>query len=284
MENERAEDIAGAGVRPQTSSNGLRLAKLLLSRIERLRLRPGRSIPRNHRAAEAGVLRAEQSRPGWTKNFPWARRQTEEAAFTRDPELIAAVQPFCAEAWAHLKLVWEQGLAPFAVSSVLPNLPVPLLAYGLALAAGSSEQSGAQVLLIDADLEERPLQTLSGNTSGPGLSDALKSGLPLEGAILNIAPGVAFLPAGTDRISIADASTWANMQPLLDEVNTKFAHVIVPAPPISRGADALMVAAQIGNVVLAVSSDVPTTEAKRAKASLMAAGAHIRGLLYLDRT
>ncbi|MHB8376479.1 MAG: P-loop NTPase family protein [Dehalococcoidia bacterium] len=218
-----------------------------------------------------------------TSRLPW-RRRTSEVATPRAVKARSDVLAACDLAWAHLRLVWHDEPAPFVFTSVRPHALVPLMAYGIALAARGSADASTRVLLIDGDLRRGSLTAFTNGYPGErGLSDALRGDLTIEQVSREVAPRLNVMQAGPAVGSSAEALASGRMKALLAEARTKFTYTIISTPPMSAGPDAAILIAASGNLVLSV-ADLDANEAAAVRAAVDACGATLRGLVYLDRS
>jgi Mrp family chromosome partitioning ATPase len=116
-----------------------------------------------------------------------------------------------------------------------------LTALNLALAIAAEHDHA--VLLIDADLSGRGLQTLFGLEGQPGLSEHLRQGAPIAELLVN--PGIerfVLLPAGAGgTLDSAELLGTRAAQQLIREMKERYRdrYVIVDLPPLLDTADAL---------------------------------------------
>lgn len=223
---------------------------------------------------------SEAARPS---RLPWRRRRADvvpKGAVRARADVLAA----CQLAWAHLRLVWHDEPAPFVFTSVRPHALVPLMAYGMALAACGSADASTRVLLIDGDLRRSSLTPFTNGYPGErGLSDALRTDLTIAQVSREVGPHLTVMQAGPEVSSSAEALASGRMKDLLAEARTTFSHTIISAPPMSAGPDAAILVAATGNLVLSV-ADLDANEAAAVRATVDACGATLRGLVYLDRS
>jgi len=90
-----------------------------------------------------------------------------------------------------------------------------------------------QVLLIDADLRNRGLSVLSGETSGVGLAEVLAGRATLAQAIVGTdIPRLYVLPAGQSRASPPELFAGPSWKELLATCAASFTVILVDSPPI----------------------------------------------------
>jgi capsular exopolysaccharide synthesis family protein len=144
-------------------------------------------------------------------------------------------------------------------------------------------RSGAQVLLVDADLR-RPTQhqifALSEDWSGAGLSAFLQQTIEtVDPAITTTEiPGLSILPAGPYPGPTAPFLRSERFGAMIEGLREKYDYVLLDAPPVQGTADSLLLAPHTDAVLLALAAGETRkdgiTEAKRL---LAAAGGEIIG-------
>jgi protein-tyrosine kinase len=200
------------------------------------------------------------------------------------PELITAYQPHGKRAEelrtlrSELVLRWfGRGNRVLAVVEARSGNGCNALAANLAV---SFAQLGERTLLIDANLRAPTQHTRFGLTGTCGLVDFLEGRESLDKVLTGV-PGFSCL-----SVMCAGASP-QNPQELLGHISfgylmetspTKYDVVIVDAPPMLECADAQVIAARAGGVVLATKRHrTRLADALRVKAQLEPAGAVLLG-------
>lgn len=125
-----------------------------------------------------------------------------------------------------------------AVSSARPSDGKSTTCANLAITLA---QTGAKVLLIDADLR-KPVQykTFKVNNS-LGLSRALVGFDKLEECIKQqVAPGLDLLPSGPTPPNPAELLGSAGMKKLLEHLKTVYDYIVIDTPPVNVVTDALV--------------------------------------------
>lgn len=125
------------------------------------------------------------------------------------------------------------------------------------LAAVLSVNSGAGVLLVDADLRRSSVGPLLGAPDGPGLRDVLRGRSLLREAIVRLeAPSDLFLlPAGEDPANPAELFDGSAWKQLCSQLRSAFQTVVIDTPPIGVVADYELVQAEVDGVILVVRPD-----------------------------
>ena len=157
-------------------------------------------------------------------------------------------------------------------STTLANL-------GVALA-----QSGARVIILDADLR-RPTQHKIFNLSrGAGVSSVVLGRASLEEALQETGiSGLRLLSSGPIPPNPSELLASQAFSSLLKEAEKEADYVLVDAPPVMAVADASIIAAQVDGVLLIVQLGVVARPmAVRAKEQLLAAKANLLGMVLTN--
>jgi protein-tyrosine kinase len=186
-------------------------------------------------------------------NYPYAPR--ENAPFNE--ELVAATDPFGDEAEAFRELRSQLMMGPLGAE--LPRRALAVLSpdsgdgktFFATNIAISFSQLGGRTLLIDADMRTPRLHRLFGINSATGLSSLL-SGRTESNVIHRIVdlPTLYVMPVGTLPPNPLELVQRPAFGLLIQELLTKFDHVIVDTPAAVHGADARVLAARCGAAVV----------------------------------
>ena len=181
------------------------------------------------------------------------------ARLQRTPGVVRADRSELAETFKMLRSqVFQRlradGHSLLAVTSPRAIEGKSLTAVNLALAIAAELDSA--VLLVDADLSGRGLQTLFGLEGQPGLSEHLSAGTPIPELLVN--PGVerfVLLPAGGGgTLQSAELLGTRAARHLIQEMKQRYSdrYVIVDLPPLLDTADALAFLPQADTTLLVV--------------------------------
>jgi len=174
-----------------------------------------------------------------------------------DAELVAATDPFgeAAEAFRELRsqllmgvLADDQSRRALAILSTDVGDGKTYLAANLAI---SFSQLGGRTLLVDGDMRTPRLHTLFRVDGGAGLSSILSG--RAEASVVHQVPNLPtlfVLPVGTLPPNPLELLQRPATGLLVQELLTKFDHVIVDTPSASHGADARVLAARSGAAVV----------------------------------
>jgi capsular exopolysaccharide synthesis family protein len=204
------------------------------------------------------------------------------------PELLVNVESrsALAEAYRHLRtsvLLSTAGHAPksLLVTSSVPAEGKTTTAVNTAL---SLAQTGAHVLLLDADMRRPRLHSIFGLGNHNGLSTILSSDLS-EAEMLSMiseheATGLYILTSGAVPPNPAELIGSEQMRRLLKTLESSFTHVIIDSPPIGSFTDGVLAATLVDGVLLVIhSGKTSRSVARRARQLLQDVGAKVFGVV-----
>lgn len=191
-----------------------------------------------------------------------------------------------AEAYRQLRtsiLLSTAGHAPksLLITSSLPAEGKTTTATNTAI---SLAQTGAKVLLIDADMRRPRLHSLFGISNAEGLSTILSSdiGTPEILKIINRddESKLYLLPSGPIPPNPAELLGSEQMAGLLKVLQENFTHVVIDSPPIASFTDGVLIASLVDGVLLVVHSGKTSRQvARRSKQLLSDIGARVFGVV-----
>ncbi len=191
-----------------------------------------------------------------------------------------------AEAYRQLRtsiLLSTAGHAPksLLITSSLPSEGKTTTAINTAI---SLAQTGAKVLIIDADMRRPRLHSIFNISNAEGLSTLLSSQLEDK----NIDDAVEYdeearlhlLSSGPVPPNPAELIGSEQMANLLKKLQNKFTHVVVDSPPIASFTDGVLIASMVDGVILVVNSGKSSRQVvRRSRQLLMDIGAKIFGVV-----
>ena len=191
-----------------------------------------------------------------------------------------------AEAYRQLRtsiLLSTAGHAPksLLITSSLPSEGKTTTATNTAI---SLAQTGAKVLIIDADMRRPRLHSVFGIGNGAGLSTILASDLN-EVDLLNVIKTdertkLNLLTSGPIPPNPAELLGSEQMANLMKTLQKHFTHVVVDSPPITSFTDGVLIASMVDGVILVVHSGKSSRQVvRRARQMLMDVGAKIFGVV-----
>jgi capsular exopolysaccharide synthesis family protein len=207
---------------------------------------------------------------------------------SENPELLMNVDSRSplAESYRHLRtsvLLSTAGRAPrsLVVTSSLPGEGKTTTAVNTAV---SLAQTGASVVIIDADMRRPRLRSIFGLSERPGLSSILSSDLSEAGILALISKqevsGLHVLTAGPIPPNPAELLGSEQMRRLLVTLQAQFDHVVVDSPPVSSFTDGVLISTMVDGVLLVVHGGKSSRHiVRRSRQLLQDVGAKIFGVV-----
>jgi polysaccharide biosynthesis transport protein len=191
-----------------------------------------------------------------------------------------------AEAYRHLRtsvLLSTPGHAPksLLVTSSVPSEGKTTTAVNTAL---SLAQTGASVLVIDADMRRPRLHAIFEVSNGRGLSNILSGDLS-EAEVLSMihrheGTGLNVMTSGAIPPNPAELIGSEQMRRLLRTLETSFTHVVIDTPPVGSFTDGVLAATLVDGVLLVVHSGrTSRAVVRRTRQLLQDVGAKIFGII-----
>lgn len=212
----------------------------------------------------------------------------EESDASSSSELLIHLDPrsSLAEAYRQLRtsiLLSTAGHAPksLLITSSLPSEGKTTTAINTAI---SLAQTGAKVLIIDADMRRPRLHSVFNVSNAEGLSTILSSELN-GNEILDVIQKeemtkLYLLPSGPVPPNPAELIGSEQMAKLLALLQNNFTHVVVDSPPIASFTDGVLIASMVDGVILVVNSGKSSRQiVRRSKQLLQDIGAKIFGVV-----
>jgi capsular exopolysaccharide synthesis family protein len=177
-----------------------------------------------------------------------------------NPELLldADVRSPLAEAYRHLRtsvLLSAAGGAPqtMLVTSSQPAEGKTTTAVNTALILA---QTGANVLVIDADMRRPRIHSIFGTDNHQGLSTILASKMS-EAEVFSLIEkhdqtGLYLLSAGAIPPNPAELIGSEEMRRLMATLKTSFTHIVIDSPPIASFTDSVLISSLVDGVLLVV--------------------------------
>lgn len=191
-----------------------------------------------------------------------------------------------AEAYRQLRtsiLLSSAGHAPksLLITSSLPAEGKTTTATNTAI---SLAQTGAKVLLIDADMRRPRLHGVFNISNAVGLSTVLSTELSREEVLDSIqydqAANLHMLPSGPVPPNPAELIGSEQMAKVFKVLQEEFTHVVVDSPPIASFTDGVLIASMVDGVILVVHSGKSSRQVvRRSRQLLQDVGAKVFGVV-----
>lgn len=237
-------------------------------------------------AQQLGLASASDIAQVLASQFDYQYVQANQTGF--DPALVAALEPFGAEAEmlralrGQLTVRWFTGAhKALAVVAVDAKASAAVVAANLAIVFA---QQGQRTVLVDANMRTPRQQALFSLQTKTGLSDALAGRAPQDG-ITPVAPfdTLSLLCAGPPPPNPHELLGRASFGVLNDALSRDFDVVLYDAPAFSSSADAYAIAARARGVLLVVSKSFSRqSQISEIRAQLLRAGIEIVGAILVD--
>ena len=205
------------------------------------------------------------------------------------PELLidADARSPLAEAYRHLRtsvLLSQAGHPPktLLVSSSLPGEGKTTTTVNTAM---SLAQTGARVVVIDADMRRPRLHSIFGEGNKRGLSTILSSNMDTAGMLANIvaheASGLHLLCSGPVPPNPAELIGSEQMRRLIATlVDAGYDHIVIDSPPIASFTDSVLISTMVDGVLLVVHGGKSSRSVvRRSRQILQDVGAKILGVV-----
>lgn len=210
----------------------------------------------------------------------------EEARANSELLIHADPRSALAEAYRQLRtsiLLSTAGHAPksLLITSSLPSEGKTTTATNTAI---SLAQTGAKVLIIDADMRRPRLHSVFNVGNGEGLSTLLSSALS-EKEVLDVIkqdPGTKLhlLTSGPIPPNPAELIGSEQMANIMRYLQKEFTHVVVDSPPIASFTDGVLIASMVDGVILVVHAGRSSRQIiRRSRQLLQEVGAKIFGVV-----
>jgi succinoglycan biosynthesis transport protein ExoP len=191
-----------------------------------------------------------------------------------------------AEAYRHLRtsvLLSTAGRAPksLLVTSSLPGEGKTTTAVNTAL---SLAQTGASVVIIDADMRRPRLQSIFDMQGHEGLSSILSSDTSEADMLLTVREdeesGLSVLTSGPIPPNPAELLGSDQMRRLIATLQANYTHVVIDSPPVSSFTDGVLISTMVDGVLLVVHGGKSSRHiVRRSKQLLNDVGAKIFGVV-----
>src|SRR6266849_4760912 len=205
-----------------------------------------------------------------------------------NPELLLNVtgRSALAESYRQLRtsvLLSTAGRSPktLLITSSLPGEGKTTTAVNTAI---SLAQTGAAVVIIDADMRRPRLRSIFDLAERKGLSSILSSEMKPEEMLAIIArdetTGLHILTSGPIPPNPAELIGSEQMRKLISELGRTFTHIVIDSPPISSFTDGVLIASMVDGVLLVVHGGKSSRSVvRRSRQLLLDVGAKIFGVV-----
>jgi succinoglycan biosynthesis transport protein ExoP len=144
----------------------------------------------------------------------------------------------------------------------------------------SLAQTGAAVVIVDADLRRPRVHKIFGLKNSRGLCNYLAGECEISSLIQTALPNLYVLPVGPLPPNPAELLGSTKMRQVVEMLSSNFDYVVIDSPPVASFADSLILSSMVEGVIVVVKAGfTPREMAQRTKAHLHSVGAKILGVV-----
>ncbi|MFB3887525.1 MAG: GumC family protein [Thermodesulfobacteriota bacterium] len=222
---------------------------------------------------------------GMVPEISYERRRKLESGRSYPLELITHGHPksLLSEAYRNIRTsillsFSEKPPKKIAVSSPNPAEGKTTTVLNTAIALS---QTGARVLIVDADMRKPRVHKIFDLENGAGLSNFLSGHGDLDSIIKKTEiPNLYYIPAGPlppNPSELIGSNIFKNM---VESLGEKFDHLVIDTPPVLGFADSVILSAAVDGIILVVlSGKTPRETLQRAKEILQQVNTKILGVV-----
>lgn len=212
------------------------------------------------------------------------RRQLEKGA-TYPVELITHAHPksMLSEAYRNIRtsiLLSFSERPPKRIAITSPN-PAEGKTTTVINTAIALSQTGARVVIVDADLRKPRIHKVFTEENGFGLSNFLSGNAKLDAVIKKgEIPNLCYIPAGPIPPNPSELIGSQLFKTMIQSLEEQFDHIVFDSPPVLGFADSIILSTFVdGMILVAVGGKTPRETLQRAKGLLLQANAKILGVV-----
>jgi capsular exopolysaccharide synthesis family protein len=142
-------------------------------------------------------------------------------------------------------------------------------------------QTGAQVIIIDADMRRPKVHLIFNHENGMGLSNFLSGHGDLDSIIKKSeVPNLFYIPSGPVPPNPSELLGSNLFKKMLESLEARFDHILLDSPPVLGFADAIILSTSVNGVILTVvGGKTPRETLQRAKEALQQTHTKILGVV-----
>jgi capsular exopolysaccharide synthesis family protein len=222
---------------------------------------------------------------GMVPEISYERRRRLESGKSYPVELISFGHPksMLSEAYRNIRTSIllsfpERPPKKFVITS--PN-PVEGKTTTVINTAITLSQTGAKVIIIDADMRKPRIHEIFGEKDGVGLSNLLSGNASLELVIKksNI-PNLFYIPSGPIPPNPSELISSGLFKSMMEFLEERFDHIVFDSPPVLGFADSIILSTAVDGVILVVlGGKTPRETLQLAKEFLLQVNAKILGVV-----
>ncbi len=213
------------------------------------------------------------------------RRRRVDGETSCPVELITFGQPrsMLSEAYRNIRtsiLLSFSGKPPKKIAISSPN-PAEGKTTTVINTAIALSQTGAQVLIIEADLRKPRIQRIFDQENGVGLSNFLSGNAELDSVIKRTEiPNLCYILSGPLPPNPSELLGSSIFKSMIESLGERFDHIVLDVPPILGFADSIVLSTSVDGIILVVQGGkTPKETLHRAKDVLAQVNARILGVV-----
>jgi succinoglycan biosynthesis transport protein ExoP len=142
-------------------------------------------------------------------------------------------------------------------------------------------QTGARVIIIDADMRKPRIHKVFGKENGVGLSSFLSGNADLEAVIQKSKfPELYYIPSGPIPPNPSELLGSVLFKKMIEGLESRFHYLIIDSPPLLAFSDSVIISTNVDGVVMVViGGKTPRETLKRSKEVLLQVDARILGVV-----
>ena len=142
-------------------------------------------------------------------------------------------------------------------------------------------QTGARVIIIDADMRKPRIHKVFGKENGVGLSSFLSGNVDLEAVIQESKlPDLYYIPSGPIPPNPSELLGSVLFKKMIEGLESRFHYLIIDSPPLLAFSDSVIISTNVDGVVMVViGGKTPRETLKRSKEVLLQVDARILGVV-----
>jgi succinoglycan biosynthesis transport protein ExoP len=222
---------------------------------------------------------------GMVPEISYERRRRLETGTSYPVELVTFGHPksMLSEAYRNIRTsillsFSERPPKRIAISSANPSEGKTTTAINTAIALS---QTGAQVIVVDADMRKPRIHKVFSQENGAGLSNFLSGNAGLDAMIKKSEiPNLYYIPAGPIPPNPSELIGSKLFKSMMECLGTRFDHIVLDSPPVLGFADTVILSASVEGIILVVlGGKTPRETLQRAKDVLHQVNAKILGVV-----
>ncbi len=142
-------------------------------------------------------------------------------------------------------------------------------------------QTGARVIIIDADMRKPRIHKVFGKENGVGLSSFLSGNADLEAVVQKSKiPDLYYIPSGPTPPNPSELLGSVLFKKMIEGLGSRFHYLIIDSPPLLAFSDSVIISTNVDGVVMVViGGKTPRETLKRSKEVLLQVDARILGVV-----